>query len=100
MVAALIEGDPERNTGLIANLPAAKYRQVINLGTPAQGRAWLERAVESGTLAGSILPSLMTGSDLADMLVTDPGIRRALPRLSELRAGRALASASHDQRVA
>ena len=23
----------------------------------------------------------MTGSDLADMLVTDPGIRRALPRL-------------------
>ncbi|MGI4788574.1 MAG: hypothetical protein ACRYFS_06960 [Janthinobacterium lividum] len=81
VVAALIEGDPERNTALIANLPAAKYRQVINLGTPAQGRAWLERAVESGTLAGSILPSLMTGSDLADMLVTDPGVRRALPRL-------------------
>lgn len=81
VVAALIEGDPERNTALIANLPAAKYRQVINLGTPAQGRAWLERAVGSGTLAGSILPSLMTGSDLADMLVTDPGVRRALPRL-------------------
>ena len=81
VVAALIEGDPEQNTALIANLPAAKYRQVINLGTPAQGRAWLERAVGSGTLAGSILPSLMTGSDLADMLVTDPGVRRALPRL-------------------
>ena len=81
VVAALIEGDPEQNTGLIASLPAAKYRQVINLGTPAQGRAWLERAVGSGTLAGSILPSLMTGSDLADMLVTDPGVRRALPRL-------------------
>ncbi len=81
VVAALIEGDPERNTGLIASLPADKYRQVINLGTPAQGRAWLERAVGSGTLAGSILPSLMTGSDLADMLVTDPGVRRALPRL-------------------
>jgi len=81
VVAALIEGDPEQNTALIANLPAAKYRQVINLGTPAQGRAWLERAAGSGTLAGSILPSLMTGSDLADMLVTDPGVRRALPRL-------------------
>jgi len=81
VVAAIIEGDPEQNTALIANLPAAKYRQVINLGTPAQGRAWLEKAVGSGTLAGSILPSLMTGSDLADMLVTDPGVRRALPRL-------------------
>ncbi len=81
VVAALIEGDPEQNTALIASLPAAKYRQVINLGTPTQGRAWLERAVGSGTLAGSILPSLMTGSDLADMLVTDPGVRRALPRL-------------------
>ena len=31
VVAALIEGDPEQNTALIANLPAAKYRQVINL---------------------------------------------------------------------
>ncbi len=81
VVAALIEGNPEQNTALIANLPAEKYRQVINLGTPAQGRAWLERAAQSGTLAGSILPSLMTGSDLADMLVTDPGVRRALPRL-------------------
>ena len=81
VVAAIIEGDPERNMALIANLPAAKYRQVINLGTPTQGRLWLEKAVGSGTLAGSILPSLMTGSDLADMLVTDPGIRRALPRL-------------------
>ncbi len=81
VVAALIEGDPEQNTGLIGNLPAEKYRQVINLGTPAQGRGWLERAVGSGTLAGSILPSLMTASDLADMLVTDPGVRQALPRL-------------------
>ncbi len=81
VVAALIEGDPDNNTALIANLPAEKYRQVINLGTPAQGRAWLERAVGSGTLAGAILPSLMTASDLADMLITDPGVRRALPRL-------------------
>lgn len=81
LVAALIEGDPEQNTALIANLPAEKYRQVINLGTPAQGRAWLERAVGSGTLAGAILPSLMTASDLADMLLSDPGFRRALPRL-------------------
>ena len=81
VVAALIESDPEQNTGLIASLPAEKYRQVINLGTPAQGRGWLERAVASGTLAGSILPSLMTASDLADMLVTDPGVRGALPRL-------------------
>ena len=81
VVAALIEGDPEQNTALIANLPAEKYRQVINLGTPAQGRSWLERAVGSGTLAGTILPSLMTASDLADMLITDPSVRRALPRL-------------------
>lgn len=81
VVAALIEGDPEQNTTLIANLPAEKYRQVINLGTPAQGRAWLERAVGSGTLAGAILPSLMTASDLADMLITDPSVRRALPKL-------------------
>jgi len=81
VVAALIEGDPEQNTTLIANLPAEKYRQVINLGTPAQGRAWLERAVGSRTLAGAILPSLMTASDLADMLITDPSVRRALPRL-------------------
>jgi hypothetical protein len=81
VVAALIEGDPEQNTALIANLPAEKYRQVINLGTPAQGRAWLERAVGSGTLAGAILPSLMTASDLADMLLTDPHVRRALPKL-------------------
>ena len=81
VVAALIEGDPEHNTALIANLPAEKYRQVINLGAPAQGRAWLERAVGSGSLAGSILPSLMTASDLADMLLTEPSVRRALPRL-------------------
>ena len=81
VVAALIEGDPEQNTALIANLPAEKYRQVINLGTPAQGRAWLERAVGSGTLAGAILPSLMTASDLADMLLTEPSVRRILPRL-------------------
>ena len=81
VVAALIESDPDQNTALIASLPAEKYRQVINLGTPAQGRAWLERAVGSGTLAGAILPSLMTASDLADMLLTEPTVRRALPRL-------------------
>ena len=81
VIAALIEGDPEQNMALIANLPAEKYRQVINLGAPAQGRAWLERAVGTGTLAGSILPSLMTASDLADMLLTEPSVRRALPRL-------------------
>ena len=45
VVAALIEGDPDNNMAMIANLPAEKYRQVINLGTPAQGRSWLERAV-------------------------------------------------------
>ena len=81
LVAYLIEGDPEQNTALIANLPAEKYRQILQLGTPAQGRAWLERAVASGSLAGSILPSLMTASDLADMLLSDAGVRRALPRL-------------------
>ena len=81
LVAALIEGDPDRNTGLIASLPAAKFQQVAGLGTSAQGRAWLERAVASGSLAGAILPSLMTASTLADMLLTDPGFRRALPKL-------------------
>jgi hypothetical protein len=81
LVAALIEGDPERNTALIANLPAAKFAQIINLGTAEQGRRWLERAVGSGSLAGSILPSLLNGNELANMLLTDPEVRRALPRL-------------------
>ena len=81
LVAALIEGDPEQNTGLIASLPAQKFQQIAALGTSQQGRAWLERAVGSGTLAGAILPSLMTASSLAEMLLTDPGFRRALPRL-------------------
>lgn len=81
LVAALIEGDPERNTALIANLPAAKFNQIVGLGTPEQGRRWLERAVGSGSLAGAILPSLLTGNDLANMLMTDPEVRRALPRL-------------------
>ncbi|MBV9850532.1 MAG: hypothetical protein JO250_12740 [Armatimonadetes bacterium] len=81
LVAALIEGAPERNTGLIASLPAEKFQQIANLGTPEQGRAWLERAVGSGSLAGAILPSLMTASSLADMLLTDPGMRRTLHNL-------------------
>ena len=81
LIAALIEGAPEQNTGLIASLPAQKFQQVAGLGTPAQGRAWLERAVGSGSLAGAILPSLMTASTLADMLLTDPSVRRALPKL-------------------
>ncbi len=81
LVAALIEGDPERNTALIANLPAAKFNQIVNLGTAEQGRHWLERAVGSGSLAGAILPSLLTGNDLASMLMTDAEVRRALPRL-------------------
>ena len=81
LVAALIEGDPERNTALIANLPVAKFNQIVGLGTAEQGRRWLERAVGSGSLAGAILPSLLTGNDLANMLMTDPEVRRALPRL-------------------
>ncbi len=81
LVAALIEGDPARNTALIASLPAAKFQQVANLGTAEQGRAWLERAVGSGTLAGALLPSLMNGPNLAEMLMSDPGVRRALPKL-------------------
>lgn len=81
LVAALIEGDPERNTALIANLPAAKFSQIVGLGTPDQGRRWLERAVGSGSLAGAILPSLLTGNDLSNMLMTDPEVRRVLPKL-------------------
>lgn len=81
LVAALIEGDPERNTALIANLPAAKFNQIVGLGTPEQGRRWLERAVGSGSLAGAILPSLLTANDLASMLLTDRDVRRALPKL-------------------
>ena len=81
LVAALIEGAPEQNTGLIASLPAAKFQQIASLGTAEQGRAWLERAVGSGTLAGALLPSLMTASTLAEMLLTDPGMRQSLNRL-------------------
>ena len=81
MVAAIIDADPERTTALIANLPAPKFTQIVNLGTFAQGRGWLERAVGSGTLAGAILPSLLNGNDLANMLLSDPDMRRALPHL-------------------
>ena len=52
LVAALIEGDPERSAELIASLPAAKFQQIAGLGTSAQGRAWLERAVASGRSPG------------------------------------------------
>ncbi len=81
LVAALIESDPEQNTGLIANLPIEKFQQMTSLGTSAQGRTWLERAVQSGSLAGSILPSLMTANDLAQMIITAPDVRRSLPKL-------------------
>lgn len=80
-VAALIETDPDRNLRLLGNLPAMKFQQILNLGTFAQGRTWLERAVTSGSLAAAILPSLMTSRDLSEMLLTDPDFRRALPRL-------------------
>ena len=81
MVAAIIDADPERTATLIANLPAPKFTQIVNLGTFAQGRGWLEKAVASGTLAGAILPSLLNGNDLANMLLSDPDVRRALPSL-------------------
>ena len=81
LIAALVETDPERNTALLANIPAAKFQQVLNLGTPLQGRQWLERAVESGSLAAAILPSLLTSRDLADMLLTSVDVRRALPTM-------------------
>ncbi len=80
-VAALIEGDPERNTALLANVPAEKFHQVLALGTFEQGRRWLERAVGSGLLAAAILPSLLGSRDLAEMLLTSPEFRRAAPRL-------------------
>lgn len=81
LVAALIESAPEQNLALLANVPAAKFVQMTALGSAAQGRAWLERAVGTGTLAGAILPSLMTASSLAEMLLTAPDVRRILPRL-------------------
>ena len=81
LIAALVETDPERNTALLANIPAAKFQQVINLGTPQQGREWLERAVSSGSLAAAILPSLLTSRDLASMMLTSPDVRRALPQM-------------------
>ena len=80
-VAALIEGDPSRNTALLANLPIQKYTQIVALGPFNHGRVWLERAATAGTLAASILPSLLNGRDLAEMLLTDPEFRRALPKL-------------------
>jgi len=81
LVAAVIDSDPAQNTALIANLPAAKFNQIVGLGTFAQGRSWLERAVSSGTLAGAMLPSLLTATDLANMLLTDRDVRNALPHL-------------------
>lgn len=75
-VAAIIEGDPERNTMLLANIPANKFQQIAGLGTFAQGRQWLERAVLSGSLAAAILPSLMNARDLSEMLMTEPDFRR------------------------
>lgn len=81
LVAALIEGDPDRNTALIANLPARKFNEIVNLGSFEQGRRWLERAVGSGSLAGAILPSLLNANELANMLLTDADVRRSLPKL-------------------
>lgn len=81
LVAAVIDSDPAQNTALIGNLPAAKFTQIVGLGTFEQGRSWLERAVASGTLAGAMLPSLLTATDLANMLLTDRDVRNALPRL-------------------
>ena len=81
MAAAIIESNPDTMAALIANLPAPKFAQIINLGTFDQGRSWLERVVESGSLAGAILPSLLTANDLANMLMTDREVRRALPKL-------------------
>ena len=81
LVAAIIDSDPAQNTALIGNLPAPKFTQIVNLGTFEQGRSWLERAVMSGTLAGAMLPSLLTATDLANMLLTDRDVRNALPRL-------------------
>jgi hypothetical protein len=80
-VAALIEGDPERNTSLLANIPAEKFHQVVGLGSYAQGRQWLERAVMSGSLAAAILPSLMNARDLSEMLLTEPDFRRNVHKL-------------------
>jgi hypothetical protein len=81
LVAGLIESDPDRNIALLANIPAQKFHEITNLGTSEQGRDWLERAVTSGSLAATILPSLFTSRALADMLLTDPEVRRAIPNL-------------------
>jgi len=80
-VAALIEGDPDKNTALLANLPAEKFHQILSLGSFENGRRWLERAVASGFLAAAILPSLLNARDLGEMLLTSPDFRRAVPRL-------------------
>jgi len=81
VVATLIESDPERNTALLGSIPAAKFQQIINLGTPTQGRQWMERAVESGQLAATFLPSLLNARDLSMMLLTSAEVRRSLPKL-------------------
>lgn len=80
-VAALIESDIESNNALLGSVPAAKFQQIINLGTPTQGRQWMERAVESGQLAATFLPSLLNARDLAMMLLTSAEVRRSLPKL-------------------
>lgn len=80
-VAALIEGDPEKNGALLANLPAEKFHQITALGSFRQGRQWLEKAVGSGFLAAAILPSLLNARDLGEMLLTSADFRRAVPKL-------------------
>lgn len=81
LIAAIIENQPEDNTALLGNLPAAKFSEIVNIVPPEQGRMWLERAVTSGHLAAQMLPSLMNPRDLMPMIMTSPDVRRALPRL-------------------
>lgn len=81
LIATLIESDPEKNTALLGSVPSDKFQQILNLGSPVQGRGWLERAVESGQLAATFLPSLLNANQLANMLLTAPDVRRALPKL-------------------
>jgi len=80
-VATIIESNPEENTALLGNIPAAKFSEVVNLGPPIIGRDWLERAVTSGLLSAQMLPALLTPRDLMPMLMTSPEMSPILPRL-------------------
>ena len=100
VVAALIEGDPDRNAGLIASLPAAKFQQIAGLGTSGAG----PRLAGAGGRVGFARRGHPAVADDGGHAGRDAADRPRLPprpaQAAELRARRALAAVADDQRVA